>query len=87
VLSTLHYFRDEYEAHILEKKCPAGVCKALTTFYIDEAKCTGCTICARNCPTGAITGEKKEPHHIDQVKCVKCRVCYEGCKFDAVQKG
>ncbi|MBC2711691.1 MAG: NADH-quinone oxidoreductase subunit NuoF [Desulfosarcina sp.] len=87
VLSTLQYFREEYEAHIVNKKCPAGVCKALTTFTIDEAKCTGCTICARNCPTGAISGEKKEPHYIDQEKCVKCRVCYEGCKFDAVQKG
>jgi NADH:ubiquinone oxidoreductase subunit F (NADH-binding)/(2Fe-2S) ferredoxin/Pyruvate/2-oxoacid:ferredoxin oxidoreductase delta subunit len=87
VLSTLHYFRDEYDAHIVDKKCPAGVCKALTTFYIDEAACTGCTLCARNCPTGAITGEKKEPHSIDQEKCVKCRVCYEGCKFGAVKKG
>jgi NADH:ubiquinone oxidoreductase subunit F (NADH-binding)/(2Fe-2S) ferredoxin/Pyruvate/2-oxoacid:ferredoxin oxidoreductase delta subunit len=87
VLSTLQYFREEYEAHIIDKKCPAGVCKALTTFTIDEAKCTGCTLCARNCPTGAISGEKKGPHHIDQGKCIKCRVCYEGCKFDAVQKG
>jgi len=87
VLSTLQYFRDEYEAHILEKRCPAGVCKALTTFTIDEKKCTGCTLCARNCPAGAIFGEKKEPHFIDQDKCVKCRVCYEKCKFDAVQKG
>ncbi|RUA03336.1 MAG: NADH-quinone oxidoreductase subunit F [Deltaproteobacteria bacterium] len=87
VLSTLQYFRDEYEAHIFDKRCPAGVCKALTTFTIDEKKCTGCTLCARNCPAGAIFGEKKEPHFIDQDKCVKCRVCYEKCKFDAVQKG
>ncbi len=87
VISTLKYFRDEYEAHIQDKKCPAGVCKALTTFTIDEAKCTGCTVCARNCPTGAITGEKKEPHYIDQDKCVTCRVCYERCKFGAVLKG
>ncbi len=87
VISTLQYFRDEYETHIHDKKCPAGVCKALTTFTIDESKCTGCTICERNCPTGAITGEKKKPHYIDQDKCVKCRVCYEGCKFDAVIKG
>ncbi len=86
VLSTLKYFREEYEAHIIHKKCPAGVCKALTTFIIDEEKCTGCTLCARNCPAGAIYGEKKEPHFIDQDKCVKCRVCYENCKFGAVTK-
>ncbi len=87
VISTLQYFRKEYEAHIIDKRCPAGVCKALTTFTIDETKCTGCTICARNCPTGAITGEKKSPHFIDQEKCITCRVCYEKCKFGAVQKG
>ena len=87
VISTLQYFRDEYEAHIKDKKCPAGVCKALTTFTIDEATCTGCTVCARNCPAGAIDGEKKEPHYINQDKCVKCRVCYEKCKFGAVLKG
>jgi NADH-quinone oxidoreductase subunit F len=87
VISTLQYFRDEYEAHIKDKKCPAGVCKALTTFTVDEKKCTGCTVCSRNCPTGAIDGEKKEPHYINQDKCVKCRVCYEKCKFGAVLKG
>ncbi|MBW1970575.1 MAG: 4Fe-4S binding protein [Deltaproteobacteria bacterium] len=87
VLYTLKYFRDEYEAHITEKHCPAGVCKALTTFFIDEGKCTGCTLCARNCPVGAIFGEKKEPHFIDLDKCIRCRLCYEQCKFDAVQKG
>jgi ferredoxin len=87
VISTLRYFREEYEAHIIDKHCPAGVCKALTTFTIDETKCTGCTICARNCPVGAITGEKKSPHFIDQEKCITCRVCYEQCKFGAVQKG
>jgi len=87
VISTLQYFRDEYEAHIKDKKCPAGVCKALTTFTIDEKQCTGCTVCARNCPAGAIDGEKKEPHYINQDKCVKCRVCYEKCKFGAVLKG
>jgi len=85
VLSTLRYFRDEYDTHILDKKCPAGVCKALTTFIIDESNCTGCGVCARNCPSEAISGEKKEIHHIDQDKCVKCRTCYEKCKFDAVQ--
>ena len=87
VLSTLRYFRDEYEAHIHDKRCPAGVCKELTTFFIDETACTGCTVCARNCPAGAISGEKKEPHVIDQDKCIKCRVCYEKCKFGAVHKG
>lgn len=86
VLSMLKYFRDEYEAHILDKRCPAGICKALTTFFIDETKCTGCTLCARNCPVGAIYGEKKEPHFIDTDKCIRCRLCYEQCKFDAVQK-
>ncbi len=87
VLSTLQYFHGEYEAHIVDKHCPAGVCKALTTFLIDPQNCTGCTLCARNCPAGAIFGEKEEAHFIDQAKCVKCRVCYEKCKFDAVQKG
>lgn len=87
VLSTLRYFREEYDAHILDKRCPAGVCRALTTFLIDETNCTGCTLCARNCPSGAIYGEKNSPHFIDQDKCVKCRVCYEGCKFSAVRKG
>jgi NADH:ubiquinone oxidoreductase subunit F (NADH-binding)/(2Fe-2S) ferredoxin len=86
VLSTLKYFSDEYEAHITKKHCPAGVCKALTTFFVDEEKCTGCTLCARNCPVGAVYGEKKEPHYIDADKCIRCRLCYEQCKFDAVQK-
>ena len=87
VLSTLHYFRDEYESHVVNKKCPAGVCKALTTFTIDENLCTGCTLCARNCAAGAIYGEKKEPHFINQDKCTTCRVCYDSCKFGAVKKG
>jgi len=85
VLSTLRYFRHEYDAHILEKRCLAGVCKALTTFIINPEKCTGCGLCAKNCPAEAITGEKKEAHFIDQKKCVKCRTCYEKCKFEAVQ--
>ena len=84
VLSTIRYFRDEYEAHIREKRCPAGVCKALITFTIDEQKCTGCRVCARECPQGAISGEKKEPHKIDQEKCIKCGLCRDNCKFDAI---
>lgn len=84
VLSTIRYFRDEYEAHIQKKRCPAGVCKSLITFTIDEEKCTGCTVCAKECPQGAISGEKKEPHVIDQTKCIKCGLCRDNCKFDAV---
>ena len=84
VLSTLNYFRDEYESHIIDKRCPAGVCKALTTFTIDETKCNGCTLCARNCPAGAITGEKKEPHFINQTDCTKCGICYQSCKYQAI---
>ncbi len=87
VLSTLQYFMDEYEAHVVHKKCPAGICKALTTFTIDEDLCTGCTLCARNCAAGAIYGEKQEPHFINQDKCTTCRVCYDSCKFGAVKKG
>jgi NADH:ubiquinone oxidoreductase subunit F (NADH-binding)/(2Fe-2S) ferredoxin/Pyruvate/2-oxoacid:ferredoxin oxidoreductase delta subunit len=85
VITTLRYFQSEYQAHILEKRCPAGVCKPLTKFYIDEKTCTGCTLCAKNCPAGAVTGEKKKPHQINQDLCIKCRVCYESCKFDAVK--
>ena len=84
VLSTIRYFRDEYDAHIKEKRCPAGVCKELITFTIDGEKCNGCRVCARECPQGAISGEKKEVHHIDQEKCIKCGLCRDNCKFDAV---
>jgi NADH:ubiquinone oxidoreductase subunit F (NADH-binding)/(2Fe-2S) ferredoxin len=87
VLSTLRYFRDEYDAHIIDKRCPAGVCPSLTTFTIDPELCTGCTACARNCPAGAIYGEKKEAHRIEQSRCIKCRACYEKCKFSAIRKG
>ncbi|MBA7623919.1 Ion-translocating oxidoreductase complex subunit C [subsurface metagenome] len=84
VLSTIRYFRDEYEAHIRQKRCPAGVCKALITFTVDEEKCNGCRVCARECPEGAISGEKKEPHTIDQEKCIKCGLCRDSCKFEAI---
>lgn len=84
VLSTIKYFRSEYEAHIREKRCPAGVCKALITFTIDEEKCTGCGVCLRECPQQAISGEKKKPHTIDQSKCIKCGLCRDSCKFDAI---
>jgi NADH:ubiquinone oxidoreductase subunit F (NADH-binding) len=84
VLSTIKYFREEYEAHIKEKRCPAGVCKSLITYEIDPDKCTGCGACQRNCPVDCISGEKKEPHTIDQTKCIKCGTCKDVCKFDAV---
>ncbi len=84
VLTTLLYFRDEYEAHIRDKKCPAGVCKPLFHYEIDAEACTGCQSCARKCPQEAIAGEKKQPHQLDQTKCIKCGICYEACKFDAI---
>ncbi len=85
VLTTIRYFRDEYEAHIREKRCPAGACKALITYYIDPEACTGCTLCVKKCPSQAITGEKKQPHVIDAAGCIKCDTCRQVCKFDAVK--
>ena len=86
VLSTLRNFRDEYVAHIKDKKCPAGGCKKLLSYTIDPDKCKGCTLCARNCPAGAIVGKVKEVHVIDTAKCVKCGACIEKCKFGAISK-
>ena len=86
VLSTLKYFRDEYEAHVVEKRCPAGVCKKLLRYEIVEDKCKGCTACARKCPVGAISGAVKTPHKIDPQKCIKCGACMDTCKFGAIIK-
>ena len=86
VLSTLRYFRDEYEAHIYEKRCPAGVCKALLSYAIDPGKCRGCSLCARNCPAGAISGQVRSPFVIDNKKCIKCGACEASCKFGAIEK-
>ena len=86
VLSTLRYFRDEYEAHVVEKRCPAGVCKHLLSYEIVADKCKGCTACKRACPAGAISGEVKTPHVIDKSKCIKCGACIEKCKFGAIVK-
>ncbi|HMK44052.1 MAG TPA: NADH-ubiquinone oxidoreductase-F iron-sulfur binding region domain-containing protein, partial [Dissulfurispiraceae bacterium] len=86
VLSTLKYFRDEYEAHIRDKKCPAKVCKALLAFSVLADKCKGCGACFRACPAGAVTGEKKKVHLIDPSLCIKCGACFDVCKFGAVEK-
>ncbi len=87
VLATLRFFRDEYIAHVVDKKCPAGVCKKLMSISIVEDKCKGCTLCARKCPVGAISGTVKNPHVIDPAKCIKCGVCLDSCKFGAIIKG
>lgn len=86
VLSTLRYFRDEYVAHVVDKRCPAGVCKNLLRYTIDPSKCKGCTLCSRVCPSGAISGTVREPHSIDSSKCVKCGACMEKCKFGAISR-
>jgi NADH-quinone oxidoreductase subunit F len=87
-MSTIHYFRDEYEAHIKEKRCPAYVCKELISYYIDPDKCQACMICLRQCPVGAIAGGKNQIHVIDQEKCTKCKTCFEVCppRFNAVKR-
>jgi NADH-quinone oxidoreductase subunit F len=85
VLSTIRYFREEYEAHIKEHRCPAGVCKALITYSIDPEKCTGCGVCVKVCATQAISGEKKKAHIIDKDKCTRCGACIQSCKFDAIK--
>lgn len=84
VLSTIENFTDEYHAHILEKRCPAGRCRDLTIYSIDQQKCVGCTVCARNCPVGAISGERKQPHEIDKTRCIRCGACLAKCKFSAI---
>jgi NADH:ubiquinone oxidoreductase subunit F (NADH-binding)/Pyruvate/2-oxoacid:ferredoxin oxidoreductase delta subunit/(2Fe-2S) ferredoxin len=84
VLTTILYFRDEYDAHIKDKKCPSGVCKPLFHYEIDEEACNGCTLCAKRCPEEAISGEKKKLHHLDLEKCINCGICYDACKFDAI---
>jgi NADH-quinone oxidoreductase subunit F len=85
VLTTIKYFRHEYEAHIRDKKCPAHSCKKLITYTVDEDKCTGCTVCAKNCPVNAISGERKQIHFINQDACIKCGVCFSKCKFEAIK--
>ena len=86
VLSTMKYFRDEYIAHVRDKKCPAGVCKSMMRYVIQADLCKSCGICAKNCPVNAISGEKKVPYVIDQEKCIKCGVCMEKCPFKAIFK-
>jgi NAD-dependent dihydropyrimidine dehydrogenase PreA subunit len=85
-ISTLKYFEAEYLAHINEKKCPAGKCRDLLTFFILPDKCIGCTLCARRCPVNCISGERRQVHVIDASKCIKCGECYQACKFGAVKR-
>ena len=86
VLSTLRYFKEEYDTHIKDHQCPGGVCKELIEYTIDQEKCTGCGVCVRGCSAEAIMGEKKMPHSLDKAKCVKCGACIEACKFEAIRK-
>jgi NADP-reducing hydrogenase subunit HndC len=86
VISTIRYFRDEYDAHIQDRRCPAKECRGLFRYEIDPEACKACGICLKNCPEGAITGEKKVPHVIDQEKCTLCGTCWEKCPFTAVLK-
>ena len=86
VLSTLKYFRDEYIAHVVDKRCPAGACKSLLKYHIVPEKCKGCSACSRVCPVGAISGEIKKPFVIDTSKCIKCGACMEKCRFAAIEK-
>jgi ferredoxin len=85
VLSTLRYFRGEYEAHIHDRKCPAKVCRALIRYEIEAPVCTGCTVCSRNCPVEAISGERRQAHLIDAEKCIRCGICVQVCNFNAIE--
>ncbi len=86
VLSTLRWFRDEYEAHVYERRCPAGVCTELLRYSIDSEKCKGCTLCAKKCPVTAIMGKPKSPHYIIPDKCISCGACFDVCPFKAVAR-